>query len=108
MKGYYQIPSEYGKELEQFIEGHRAFSEGRLDKGRWKALRVGFGVYEQRRENTYMVRIRCAAGAVTPAQFRAVAELSRRYAAGHIHITTRFELQLHDVSFEDLPALLRA
>ena len=54
-----------------------------------------------------MVRIRCPGGAVTPAQLRVVAELSRQYAADTLHITTRQELQIHDVDLDKVIPILR-
>ena len=72
-----------------------------------KVHRVPCGVYEQRKDNTYMVRIRCAAGAITPAQLRVVAQLSQKYGADTLHITTRQELQVHDVALENVAPMMR-
>ena len=54
-----------------------------------------------------MVRIRCPGGAITPRQLRAVAELAQSYAAASLHITTRQELQLHDIALENVIPILR-
>ena len=43
---------------------------------------------------------------LTPRQLRTIAQLSQTYAAGELHITTRQELQLHDVALENVPAIL--
>lgn len=55
-----------------------------------------------------MVRIRCTGGALTPAQLRRVAEISIRYGTDSIHVTTRQELQIHDVVLENIIPLMRA
>jgi sulfite reductase (ferredoxin) len=49
-----------------------------------------------------MVRIRCAAGIVTPGQLRRIADLSARFASGRLHVTTRQEIQVHDVPLENM------
>lgn len=54
-----------------------------------------------------MVRVRCAAGAITPEQLRRVAQISEQHAADTLHITTRQELQLHSVQLEDVVLIMR-
>lgn len=53
-----------------------------------------------------MVRIRIGAGMVLPYQLDRVAELSKTYGDGIIHVTTRQDLQIHRVNIEDTPAVL--
>ena len=48
------------------------FSRGYINPIKFKAIRVAHGVYEQRQEHTYMIRIRCAAGGITPKQLKKV------------------------------------
>ncbi|MBI4396614.1 MAG: sulfurtransferase TusA family protein [Elusimicrobia bacterium] len=105
---FYEIPTTLDGEIEDLSALIAKFREGRLDGPTLKVHRVPFGVYEQRKENTYMVRIRCAGGAVTPAQLKTVAELSDRYGAEMIHVTTRQELQMHDVALENVVPVVRA
>lgn len=66
-----------------------------------------FGCYEQRRDDTYMVRIRATGGAVTPAQLRAIGEISERYRSPSIHVTTRQEFQIHDLDLESVVPAMR-
>ncbi|MGA3086985.1 MAG: hypothetical protein ABSD75_00140 [Terriglobales bacterium] len=104
---YYQIPVtlwDEVDELDSFIQWHLS---GRLDAASLKARRVPFGCYEQRKDGAYMLRIRCPGGALTPSQLRAVAELSDRYGADHIHVTTRQELQIHDLKLQDVVPVMR-
>jgi sulfite reductase (ferredoxin) len=58
------------------------------------------GVYEQRQAGRYMVRARLSAGRVTPAQLAGVAWLSSQFGRGDVHVTTRQDLQIHDVSLD--------
>lgn len=104
---YYEIPAtlwDEVDELESFIQRHL---EGKLDAASLKARRVPFGCYEQRKDGTYMLRIRCPGGALTPSQLRTIATLSSRYGAGHIHVTTRQEFQIHDLKLEDVVPVMR-
>src|SRR5271157_4155718 len=97
---FYQLPprliDEIG-ELESLIE---QFQNGQLDAASLKARRVPFGCYEQRRDGSYMVRIRATGGAVTPAQLRAIAQASQKFGAPFVHITTRQEFQIHDIDLK--------
>ena len=72
-----------------------------------KGSRVPFGVYEQRRKGAFMVRVRCPAGLITPAQLETVAALAAEYGSGSIHLTTRQEVQIHQVNLRDVIAVIR-
>ncbi|MDH4122225.1 MAG: nitrite/sulfite reductase [Deltaproteobacteria bacterium] len=99
---FYNLPETHAQDLEQFGQALAAFRRKEIDPVKFRAVRVGFGVYEQRTPDTYMVRIRCAGSAATPAQLAHVAKLSAEYGAEHFHVTTRNELQLHDVAYDDI------
>jgi len=94
-------------EIDELEGAIRQLEAGDLDFGILKARRVPFGVYEQRTPGTYMTRIRCTAGTVTPAQFAALADLADRYGSPFLHLTTRQDIQIHDVSIGQIPSLLR-
>ena len=74
----------------------------------FKVQRVPFGCYEQRKHDTYMVRIRCAGAIVTPEQLEKIAEISKIHAASYIHLTTRQEIQLHCGLGDESKRALRA
>jgi sulfite reductase (ferredoxin) len=104
---FYTIPSSLEAEIADLESKIRQFRDGRLEATALKVHRVPFGVYEQRKDNTYMLRIRCAAGALTPAQLRVVAEHSQKYGGDTLHITTRQELQIHDVQLDNVVPIMR-
>ncbi|MEM5947421.1 sulfurtransferase TusA family protein [Spirochaetia bacterium 38H-sp] len=83
-----------------------AYLKGKLGEEEFKTIRVPMGVYEQRKSGSYMVRIRVPAGDITPDQLIAVSDISSRYTLGPIHITTRQELQIHNVSIESTPNIM--
>ena len=99
----YEIPEQITEEISEYISTVKEFRLGDINPVQFKGIRVGHGVYEQRKDDTYMLRLRCAGGVVTPAQLKAVAEVSEKYGTDHFHVTTRQDLQLHYVSLEDTP-----
>ncbi|WP_158240444.1 nitrite/sulfite reductase [Telmatospirillum siberiense] len=104
---FYEIPSNLSAELAE-LDGYIAdFRQGRLDAAALKAHRVPFGCYEQRRDGTFMVRIRTTGGALSPHQLGTIARISARYGASSLHVTTRQEFQIHDLSLEDVTTVMR-
>jgi sulfite reductase (ferredoxin) len=104
---FYKIPESLPAELAELDSYIARYERGEIDAATLKVRRVPFGCYEQRQDGTYMVRIRTTGGALTPCQLRSVAEISARYGADAIHITTRQEFQIHDVALGDLLLVMR-
>lgn len=103
----YEIPGSFSHEIDE-LDSHVAdFMNNTISESDLKSKRVPFGIYEQRQKGTYMVRVRCAAGIITPTQLKRVAELSLIHASGILHVTTRQEIQIHDVAIENLVVILR-
>ena len=73
---FYQIPDNLAAELDELDSYIARYQSGEIDAATLKARRVPFGCYEQRKDNTYMVRIRTTGGALTPNQLRTIAEIS--------------------------------
>jgi sulfite reductase (ferredoxin) len=104
---FYQIPAILAEEINQLEVNIAKFKSGEIHPIKFRAFRVPFGIYEQRTENTFMLRIRCTAGGATPSQLIKVAELANKYGKPLIHLTTRQEIQLHDIELDDSPEILR-
>lgn len=104
---FYEIPQTFDTEIDEFESLINRFQKGEITSRELKAHRVPFGIYEQRTRGTFMIRIRCSGGGVTPQQLKAVAKLSSRYGKDLIHITTRQGLQIHDVVMEDIIPIIR-
>lgn len=77
------------------------FKQGEISGAQLKSNRVPMGIYEQRQDGHYMLRIRCTGGLITPRQLQKVAEVGKQVNCSHIHITTRQEVQIHDVSIDN-------
>lgn len=82
------------------------FLRGETSTVGFRGYRVPMGVYEQRAAGKFMVRIRIGAGLVLPHQLETIARLSRTHGNGVIHVTTRQDIQIHEVEIEDTPDVL--
>lgn len=102
----YAIPANQAADIDALAEAVRAFTDGALTKNELKPIHVRLGVYEQRLEGTYMLRVRNTGGMITPAQLGAVAGIASVRGAS-LHITTRQELQLHGLTLTDLVPVMR-
>ena len=102
----YSLPESLKTEIGAFAKHVKDFRSGEIEAVKFKAIRVPMGIYEQRVNGTFMVRVRCAAGMITPTQLKEVALLARKEGTEPIHITTRQELQLHNVQLEQAPGIL--
>lgn len=89
---------ELGRKIEQF-------KNGQLNEEKFRALRLARGVYGQRQQGVQMIRIKLPFGKVTAKQLRRIAAVSDEYSNGHLHITTRQDIQIHHVSLDRTPEL---
>lgn len=104
---FYESSPTLDKEHEQFEKDIAEFKSGVLNPIKFKAFRVAHGVYEQRQPDTYMIRIRCAAGGITPTQLKKASEIAEQYGSGEVHFTTRQEIQVHDVRIDGVMPTIR-
>ena len=104
---FYESSPLLEKEHEKFEKDIAEFKSGELNPIKFKAFRVAHGVYEQRQPDTYMIRIRCAAGGITPAQLKKASEIAEEYGSGEVHFTTRQEIQVHDVRIDGVMPVIR-
>jgi sulfite reductase (ferredoxin) len=103
----YEIPGSLPQELDELKSLIEKYQAGELDADSLKARRVPFGCYEQRKDGTYLVRVRTTGGALTPAQLRALSGVSDKFGSKTLHITTRQEFQVHDVLIENVVFVMR-
>lgn len=102
-----QLPPDLAADIDGFEADLKRFQAGELSPSLFKAKRVPRGVYEQRRDGSYMVRARVPGGVLTAPQARMLAELAGRYGGPALHVTTRQDVQLHDVDIASTPAVMR-
>jgi len=101
MVGLYKIPREVLEDISLYKIEVERFLKGDVSPEKFKAFRVARGIYAQRGQTTYMVRIKVPAGGLLPEQMETIARLSEKYGNGIPHVTTRQDVQLHWVKLED-------
>ncbi|MDO8662937.1 MAG: sulfurtransferase TusA family protein [Candidatus Omnitrophota bacterium] len=106
IKGY-DLPAQLESEISGLEELLNKYKRGEISATELKAHRVPFGVYEQRQADTYMVRIRCAGGFISPEQLEGVSTIAQEFGIGDLHLTSRQELQLHYVKLDHIIAIMR-
>ncbi len=107
MKLTYTLPDNLDTEIDELEDMIGRFKKSEVSPTEMKVHRVPFGVYEQRKKDTYMVRIRCGGAIVRPDQLEKIAELSKQYAADWIHVTSRQEIQMHYVDLDNIVPVIR-
>ncbi len=96
------------REIEAFEEEMRRFLSGEVPTDRFRAYRLGHGVYGQRQRGVQMVRVKLPGGSLDAARLRCLAGIAESHADGRLHLTTRQDVQFHNVLLERVPALMRA
>jgi len=67
------------------------------------------GVHPQKQDGLFMQRIRVFGGRISWPQWRKVAELASKYSsAPTLHLTTRQDIELHNIAADDVYAVQRA
>lgn len=103
----YSLPENASEEIIYFGNLIDEFIEGKTEPVKFKATRVPMGIYEQRKDGTFMVRIRCAGGFITPHQLAGVTDIARDHHSNLVHITTRQEVQIQHVALKDTLHILQ-
>jgi len=101
-----RIPESVRQDVLGYREAVGKFLLGETKPISFKAYRVPMGIYEQRAAGKFMVRIRIGAGLVLPFQLERIAKLSKTYGNGIVHVTSRQDIQIHEVNIEDTPDVL--
>ena len=87
-------------------EGPPAYPCASLPEG--AAARL-VGLYPQRQEGLWMQRVRVAGGSLSASQWLALARAAESFTPGTpLHLTTRQDLEFHNVSAANVPSLQRA
>jgi sulfite reductase (ferredoxin) len=76
------------------------FLAGELAPHKFRGQRVYQGIYEQRRRGSYLLRVRLPAGMVRTDQLRGLAQLALENGVSRLHVTSRQDLQFHDLRLE--------
>ncbi len=88
----------------QFRDQTRRFLAGEIAEGEFLPLRLQNGLYVQRLAP--MLRIAVPYGLMNSTQLRKLAEISRVYDKGYVHISTRQNVQLNWPQLAEVPDIL--
>ncbi|MCK5853390.1 nitrite/sulfite reductase [bacterium] len=102
----YKTPILLDSEIIDLEEHINKFIANEISAVELKHHTAPFGIYEQKNQK-FMVRIRCTAGIISPSQLKTVALISEKFAGKEFHITTRQQLQIHDVPPENIITILK-
>ena len=104
---FYKLPKNLNTQITEYEKLVKGYLQGTVPKTKLKSIRVPFGVYEQRLDETYMMRIRLPGGAITPRQLTAIATIASKYTNRPLHFTTRQDVQIHNLALKHTITLMR-
>lgn len=93
-------PLARASDASDYRDGLRRYRGGVWDDERWSAFRLRHGVYGQRQTGVQMIRIKIPGGVVPLPWLSVLAGLTRDFAQGPAHITTRQDIQIYHVPLE--------
>ena len=97
----FKIPQKVISEIDNYRNKLLSYLEGKINDNFFKGIRVPWGFYSQRGGKILMSRLRIPAGILNAEQLRAIGIASQNFADGKLHITTRQDIQIHNVPFEN-------
>lgn len=103
----YKIPTSLTEDIDKFKVLAEGYKAGKVTTTEFKAFRVPMGVYEQRKDEVYMVRIRATGGVIVPQNLSAIIDIARRHKSNLLHITDRQEIQIQNLELDEVEGVLR-
>ncbi len=103
----YRLPATLSQDIDAFARKVVAFKNGDYAEADFKPICSAMGVYEQRRDATYMARIRNVGGLISATALKKIIDTALNHGSRRLHITTRQELQIQDISLDDVAPAMR-
>jgi sulfite reductase (ferredoxin) len=103
----YKLPDTLNEDIARLGALARDYRDGKVETVQFKAFRVPMGIYEQRKDEVYMVRIRTTGGVIFPGQLLEIISIARRHQSDLLHITTRQEIQIQNLALDEVEPVLR-
>lgn len=94
-------------DIEKFARLANGYQQQTISSTEFKAFRVPMGVYEQRKNEVYMARIRATGGVIKPEQLLRVIDIAKENGSNLLHITTRAEVQILNLQLDKMENVLR-
>ena len=95
------------QDIDKFARLANGYRAQTVSPTEFKAFRVPMGVYEQRKNEVYMARIRATGGVMKPEQLLRVIDIARENGSDLLHITTRAEVQILNLQLDRMEKVLR-
>jgi sulfite reductase beta subunit-like hemoprotein len=76
----------------------RRYRQGGISADEFKRFRLQHGVYGQRQDGLYMIRVKVPWGGLTAEQLSGLADIADRTASKRAHVTTRQNLQFYSLA----------
>jgi sulfite reductase (ferredoxin) len=102
----WRLPASLPDDLVAFDKAVAQFKGGAISATQFQVFRVPQGVYEQRESGAFMIRVRFPAGVALPHQLRTLAQVAEQYGSPLLHVTTRQDIQIHEVPVESIHPVL--
>ncbi|MDR0866238.1 MAG: sulfurtransferase TusA family protein [Candidatus Symbiothrix sp.] len=102
----YKLPDTLGGDIAKFGNLAKEYQEKKIETIQFKAFRVPMGIYEQRKDEVYMSRIRTTGGVIYPGQLLQIIEIAQKHTSDLLHITTRQEIQIQNLNLEEVEPIL--
>lgn len=103
----YKLPNTLSQDIGKFGALATGYQNNTVSTTEFKAFRVPMGVYEQRKNEVYMARVRATGGFITPKQLISVIDIAKRNGSNLLHITTRAEIQILNLALPDVQNVLQ-
>ena len=95
------------QDIDKFARLANGYQQQTVSPTEFKAFRVPMGVYEQRKNEVYMARIRATGGVIKPEQLLRVIDIAKENGSNLLHITTRAEVQILNLQLDKMENVLR-
>ncbi len=102
----YRIPESLSGDISRFVSLAADYEKGSLQAADFKAFCSPMGIYEQRKDGAFMVRIRATGGIMYPSQLLCVIDIARRHGSDWLHLTTRQEIQIQNLALGEIESVL--
>jgi len=97
----FKLPQKVKDDIPKYKENLEKFLKGELKDAFFRGIRVPWGFYSQRGGKVLMSRLRIPSGILTAKQLKTIGEAAEKFADGKLHITTRQDMQIHNVPYEN-------
>jgi sulfite reductase (ferredoxin) len=107
MSTTYRLPESLSGDITKFATLAAGYKNEKVSTTEFKAFRVPMGVYEQRKNEVYMARVRATGGVIYPSQLLELIAIARRHGSNLLHLTTRQEIQIQNLELDQVEPILR-